>query len=351
MDIEAVKKRLRDLPKDFNPELERFFSNQYTLLTSVLATVEDEYFQIGDLQEELLDYVDRYNELLVDSNQNYDVPFFYSQFLDLDQDRVSQKLCGFLVDINDKNTMKVVKEEVKKNFSKNFSSNLFVEATKISSLEQNMESLQGGHDQSVSLDQTTMQDFSGIEWVLDDEKNIVAGLRICLGIFRKMMLAQNWKKASEFNQTYLNKIITTNAQAIRNLNDSSEDRFIKTYVREKQLLTRILDCIAFSRDFISGKIDVNSSRINEFKINIYGVDQHDHNRRKHNELFQALNECLFIGFDYWVFDFIEFVEEKEDSERAKELEVLRLSLIRILLQTIVDMMSICKDAKLQYNQM
>lgn len=351
IDLNMIKSRLRELSLESNPELEKFIANQYTLLTSVLASVDQKHFEIGDLQEELLDFVEKYNEHLTHSNQNHDVPFFYSQFLELNQERVSGKLCRFLVNINDKNTMKIVKEEVKKNFSKDFSSNIFIEATKISSIEQNMKSLQVGEGQSLSLDQTTMEDFSGIEWVLDDEKNIISGLRICLGIFRKMMLAQNWKKASEFNQTYLNKIITTNAQAIRNLSDSSEDRFIKTYVREKQLLTQILDCIAFSRDFISGKIRVNCSRVNEFKINIYGVDQHDHNRRKHNELFLALVECLFLGFDFWVFDFIEFVVQNEDLERADELRTLRLKLIRILLQTIVDMMSICRDAKLQYNQM
>lgn len=104
-----------------------------------------------------------------------------------------------------------------------------------------------------TITDSILEDFSGIEWVLDDEKNFPEGIKICLGIFRKFLLKKNWEKASEFNQIYLNKLITSNASFIRSLQDDNEDRNLKTFLREKSLLTKILDCVAFSNNFTSKK--------------------------------------------------------------------------------------------------
>lgn len=85
-------------------------------------------------------------------------------------------------------------------------------------------------------------------------------------------------------------------------------------------------------------------------MNIYGVDEFDHNRRKHDEIFQKLMECLFVKEGFWIFDFIEFIEDG-DGERARELKMLRIVMIGVVFDALVGMLEVCKDAKQQYIQM
>lgn len=350
---ENIEKNLEDLAYNFDgdEDLSRFVNNQYTILSSIMTSVEKKNFEFFDFsknfESSFLNFVDNYAEQLAALNKAYDIPFFYSLFMNLDQKRVFTNLCNFLVKIHDKNNMKIIKEEVKKNFSKNFSSEIFIEATKISSMDQTLNTMKHSNTDS---NRSIREDFPGIEWVLDDENNFSEGIKIYLRIFRKLLSEKKWKRASEFNKDYLNKIITSNASFIRSLQDDGESRNLKTCVREKILLTNILDNIALSKDFTSKKVLVESSRIGESSLNIYGVDQFDHNRRKHNENFKALMNCLFVDKKYWVFDFIELIEN-DDSERAKELKELRLRLIQVLFECLVGMMKVCRDAKLQYEQM
>lgn len=351
---ETIKNNIRELNSCIeNRELKKFINSQYTAISSLLANIEtnDQDFNFySDFQSELLDFVDNYVSSLTSENKTYDIPFLYSLFLELDDERISKNLCQFLVNINDRNNMKIIKEEVKKNFDTNLSSKIFIEATKMSSLGVKNQDEEAKFDISANLDTSLLEDYSGLAWILDDEKNFPDGIKIYLGIFRKLLLNKKWKKASDFNHNHLNKLITLNSRFIRDLQDSPGERNLKSFIREKHILSRILDCVGLSLDFTSGRVKICSSRISESRLNVYGIDQFDHNRRKHNQLFEEILGCLFVKEGFWVFDFIEFIEN-DDSERTRELKLLRINLINVLLECIVKMIEVCKDAKLQYNQM
>jgi len=171
----------------------------------------------------------------------------------------------FLSVIHEKNTMRIVKDEVKKNFEEKFYKGLFIDAARNSNLDLNLTkrgSLIVGdarHAENSQYLNTTIDDLIGIEWVIDEGNNFGSALKMGLEILRKMILGRNWDTAAKLNQNYLNKLITQNMETIRNLTDEENDIEIKTLVQEKDQLSRILDGVGLCTKYQNTNVRLRSN--------------------------------------------------------------------------------------------
>jgi hypothetical protein len=115
-------------------EMKEFVDNQMAMLTIVFKNMDNKYLDIEPIQSELLFCYQNYINNLSFKNKNFEIPFLYSQILSLDQEEVKSKISTFLSKITDKNTMKILKDEVKKFFSDDIQKEIFVQAARTSNI-------------------------------------------------------------------------------------------------------------------------------------------------------------------------------------------------------------------------
>ena len=197
----------------------------------------------------------------------------------------------------------------------------------------------------------TTQDFLGMEWIIDKDQSFDTALSMALAVLRKMVIKKRFKEASEFNADYLNRLVTQFSDEIIQLNDSQEDLEKKSLVQEKELLSKILDAIAASKNFRSThSSNWDSSTINESIMSVFGCSSKNSLANLHETIVTNLSKGIFVEANFWIFDFFSVIKDTH-SHRRMVLEDVRKVLVRSLFQEIVSMVKCCGDKNLQFQEM
>ena len=267
--IKIIEKNLSKFAsEDFAEDTKDFVDNQMALVSVILSHLDDEdCLDFKQLKPTFMRFFERYIDNLKQKNTIFDIPLLFSLMQKLDREHTLYKMFGFLSEISDKNTLRLVKDEVKKNFDSDNCRQIFAEVARkytdkfsesqldsflnVSPSKIAQESGFGDEFQNISI-----QQFSGIEWVMDDESSFSNALHMGLEILRRMMISRNWTSAADFNQMYLNKIVTKNASKIRVLTESEEDLLTKSLIREKEILTKILDVIGITESVLQANVNI-----------------------------------------------------------------------------------------------
>ena len=264
--LQEIKKNLQKFATEQFPDTTRtFIDNQMALISIMLTSIQPaEDLDLEALKPTLLGFFERYIDSQVKADNLFNVPLLFSLMQRLDQEHTFYKIYGFFAEIVDRNTLTMIKDEVKKYFDARSYKKIFVEVAKrytdrfsrsqLDSILEGETTLigSGGLDQSFA--KAGQEDFSGIEWVIDEESSFESALRMGLQVLRRMMLARSWTSAANFSQSCLSKIITQNSLKISRLTEAEEDLEVKSMVREKEILTKILDVIGMSHSVIQASV-------------------------------------------------------------------------------------------------
>ena len=264
----------------------------------------------GRLGQIFLKSFTKYIRLMEKQGSVLDLPFIYSQAYPINPSEIKDLLVEFLLSVNDKNTLKALKDEVKFNFEISLANSIFSEVANTSrsmienSFDQNISGMHQEHNTSLN----TTQDFLGMEWIIDKDQSFDTALSMALAVLRKMVLSRRFKEASEFNADYLNRLITQFSDDILQLNDNQEDLEKKSLVQEKELLSKILDSIASAKNFRSThNSNWNASSINESIMSVFGCNSKSSIANLHETIVNNLSKGIFLENNFWIFDFFEVI--------------------------------------------
>lgn len=268
------------VPDTSDSYFKEFILGQLSLFFYTLnSTQDDSLLKEGRARELFLSVFYKYIESNERIQQILDIPFLYSQYISIEKSEdVTRSLIEFMVNIEDKNSLKLVKYEIQKYFSTSISNSIFLDAAKCSkSLIENTfvdaKALERLDHQLHDIDSNIYENFLGLEWVIDSEKNMSDVFKMANDMLRKILLKKQFKHAIKFNHEYLNKLITEFSDKIRMLTDSQDDLEVKSLIKEKFVFSKILDSFAGCENFNASKVG--------YKIMNLGSMEHKQTRREH----------------------------------------------------------------------
>lgn len=213
----------------------------------------------------LIDIFRSYIQYCTVNNYKLDVPLLCSITSWLDPVETDQILQNFLMGLKESNIIKSIKEDIKQLYDRGKYDNFFHRAAKCSqeqleqSLDFNLSQNSLYLNQSEKDLQQSINDYHGIDWIIDKDQEFEGYLQSGLRIIRKILLSGRVELAVAFNRKKLSKQITQSSKysdQTLNLTESEADIRIKSLLREQQLISRILDSISEVKNYFSEMVSV-----------------------------------------------------------------------------------------------